>query len=62
MEYTIKTARKAAGLTQQEMSDRLGIPKRSIESWEGGQRKPTPWAERLIIEKLLLIAKGKGGV
>lgn len=35
---TIKEARKAAGLTQQALSDWLGIPKRTIENWEGGQR------------------------
>lgn len=49
---TIKEARQAAGLTQQAMSELLGIPKRNIENWEGGQRKPPTWAERLIIEKL----------
>lgn len=27
---------QAAGLTQQAMSDLLGIPKRNIENWEGG--------------------------
>lgn len=54
---TIKEARQAAGLTQQAMSDLLGIPKRNIENWEGGQRKPPAWAERLIIKELQRIAK-----
>lgn len=62
MEYTIREARHIAGMTQQEMSERLGIPKRSIESWEGGQRKPASWAKRLIIEKLLSIAKEEGKI
>lgn len=53
---TIKAARKAAGLTQQGMSDLLGIPKRTVQDWEGGKRTPPDWAERLIIEKLGAIA------
>lgn len=57
MTTTIKEARQAAGLTQQAMSDLLGIPKRNIENWEGGQRKPPSWAERLIVQELKRIAK-----
>lgn len=55
----IKDARLRAGLTQQQMSDRLGIPKRTIENWEGGQRSCPEWAEKLIIEKLGQIANKK---
>lgn len=53
---TIKEARLKAGLTQQAMSERFGIPKRTIENWEGGQRKPPEWAERLLLDKLEQIA------
>lgn len=59
MTTTIKEARQAAGLTQQAMSELLGIPKRNIENWEGGQRKPPTWAERLIIEKLESLSRSK---
>ena len=59
MENKIKAARKAAGLTQQKMSDILGIPKRTIENWDSGQRKPAHWAIKLIIEELERIAKTK---
>ena len=59
MENKIKAARKAAGLTQQKMSDILGIPKRTIENWDSGQRNPAPWAIKLIIEELERIAKTK---
>lgn len=59
MTTTIKEARQAAGLTQQAMSDLLGIPKRNIENWEGGQRKPPAWAERLIVEKLESLSRPK---
>ncbi len=49
---TIKEARKAAGLTQQGVSDLLGIPRRTIQDWECGKRVPPEWVERLIVEKL----------
>lgn len=48
----IKEARKEVGLTQQQMSDEMGIPKRTIEDWERGVRKCPEWAERLIIADL----------
>lgn len=57
MTTTIKEARQAAGLTQQAMSELLGIPKRNIENWEGGQRKPPGWAAALVVEKLERIAQ-----
>lgn len=54
---TIKEARHKAGLSQQKMADLTGIPRRTIEDWERGVRKPPEWAENLIVEKLLQIAK-----
>lgn len=56
---TIKEARKAAGLSQVAMSERLGIPKRNIEDWETGKHAPAEWAKKLIIEKLLSMAENK---
>lgn len=52
MESKIKEARKAAGLTQQAMSEKLNIPKRTIENWESGVNSCPEWAEKLIVEKL----------
>lgn len=52
MESKIKNAREAAGLTQAELSAWLSIPKRTIENWEQGSRKPAPWLETLIVEKI----------
>ena len=54
---TIKEARIEAGLTQQKLADLLGIPKRSIENWEGGKSKPPPYVERLIVDKLQSMKK-----
>ena len=36
----IKAARKQAGMTQQELADRLGISYVGISNWESGKRKP----------------------
>lgn len=54
---TIKEARQAAGLTQQGVTDTLGIPKRTLQDWESGKRTPPGWAEALVVEKLERIAQ-----
>ena len=54
---TIRDARKAAGLSQQGVTDALGIPKRTLQDWESGKRTPPGWAEALVVEKLEKIAK-----
>ena len=48
----IKAARLKAGLTQKKMSELLGIPKRTIEDWEGGRRKPPAYTKKLILKEL----------
>ena len=45
---TIKEMRQAAGLTQQQFAELLGVPKRSIENWESGSRKLPEYWLRLI--------------
>ena len=54
---TIREARQAAGLSQQGVTDALGIPKRTLQDWESGKRTPPGWAEALVIEKLEKIAQ-----
>lgn len=54
---TIKEARRLAGLTQQGVTDALGIPRRTLQDWESGKRTPPGWAEALVIEKLERIAQ-----
>lgn len=51
--------RKAAGLTQKEMSDIFEIPKRTIENWEQGSREPAPWAEKLVVAELKRMVAAK---
>lgn len=55
----IKEARQAAGLSQQGVTDALGIPKRTLQDWESGKRTPPGWAEALVIEKLEKLVQDK---
>lgn len=50
---TIKGLRKASGMTQKAFSEYFGISKRSIESWEGGQRECPPYLFDLMRYKLV---------
>lgn len=59
MSEKIKEARKAAGLTQQQMSDEMGIPKRTIENWEAGSRSCPEWTEKLVVAELKRIKERK---
>lgn len=40
--------RALSGLTQQAFSEKYGIPKRSIENWEGGKRNPPEYVAKLL--------------
>lgn len=56
-ETDIRSARIDAGLSQQAMSDLLGIPKRTIERWDAGHNRCPDWAAKLIVEKLKSLSK-----
>lgn len=49
-----KAIRKTSGLTQAAFAERYGIPKRTIENWEGGQREAPAYVldllERVVSE------------
>lgn len=49
----LKAARKASGMTQQGMADRMLIPKRTIEKWEIGERIPPPYVQRFVLNELM---------
>lgn len=51
---TIKELREQYRLTQQALSDITGIPKRSIENWEGEKRVPPEYIPTLIESHLEL--------
>lgn len=48
----IKEARIKYNLTQQQLANMTGIPKRSIENWETGSRKCPEYVERMVVEAL----------
>ncbi len=41
MRNRIKTLRKEAGLTQRSLSEKSGVPLRTIQKWENGEREPS---------------------
>lgn len=45
----IKEERLKLGLTQQQLADLTGIPFRTIQNWEGGQRKCPEYVEKLLL-------------
>lgn len=55
----IKEARLRAGISQATVSKLLEIPKRTIEAWETGDRKPPLYVERLVVAELNRIADNK---
>lgn len=38
-QVSIKRARKMSGLTQEELSKKMGVSRRSISDWEHGKKK-----------------------
>jgi transcriptional regulator with XRE-family HTH domain len=49
---TIKEARIQHGLTQTQLSQITGIPFRTIQNWEGGQRKCPDYVEKMVLNLL----------
>lgn len=53
----LKKARAATGMSQQGMADRMLIPKRTIEDWEGEKRTPPPYVQRFVLNELESLKK-----
>lgn len=49
---TIKEICSTYGLTQKALSDRFGIPLRTVENWAGGKRQPPEYVINMIVEIL----------
>lgn len=45
---TIKEIRSLTGLSQAKFGEKYEIPKRTIEEWEAGRRKPPEYLLRLL--------------
>lgn len=50
--FRIRYARIQHGLTQQQLADLTGIPKRTIENWDSGQRKCPEYVEKMVLDLL----------
>ena len=37
--------------------EKIGIPMRTLQDWEGGKRTPPEWVKKLVIEKIEQIKK-----
>lgn len=44
----IRAIRGVSQLSQAEFAERYGIPQRSVENWEGGQRRPPEYLVSLL--------------
>jgi hypothetical protein len=53
MNEGIKQARINIGLTQDEVSNLIGMPIKTLRNWEQQVRKPSQWAVDLIIDRIL---------
>ena len=49
---TIKDIRTESGMTQKQFAEYFGIPKRTVEDWERGVAKCSPYLLELIKYKL----------
>ena len=47
-QMTIKEIRALTGLSQARFADKYGIPKRTIEAWESGDRTPPAYVLTLL--------------
>jgi transcriptional regulator with XRE-family HTH domain len=52
LDERIKNTRIKYGLTQKQVSDLTGVPHRSIQNWEGGQRQCPDYVSKMIVDIL----------
>ncbi len=62
MDFRIKETRAEYNITQKELSEITEIPLRTIENWESGKRKPSPWVEKLIVDHLKHLPHNEHGI
>ena len=51
-ESKINSVRTAAGMTIKKIAEILGAPYATIQKWDSGKVKPSPWVERLAIQEI----------
>ncbi len=52
MKNPIKTASRHRGLNAKQIAKLLGAPYRTVQNWFKGTSQPSPWIERLVVEKI----------
>lgn len=52
-DFRLTTVRKISGLTQRGMAQRFGVPCRTIEDWDAGNRAPTEYLLEFIAADVL---------
>ena len=57
MKTKLKDLRQRLNLQIKDVADLLGAPYRTVQNWDNGTRKPPPWLEKIIIEKLMAVKK-----
>jgi hypothetical protein len=60
--FNLKEVRNNLNITQQDVSDILDIPLRTIESWEANKRTPSRWVQNLVLDKILSYDIGPLGI
>ncbi len=48
----IKELRLKLGITQAELSKKLGVPLKTWVNWEQGKSNPVSWARKLLVKEL----------
>lgn len=56
----VRDVRERLGLTQEQFASRLGVTFPTVNRWENGHSKPSPMAQRLLVE--VLKKMGEDGV
>jgi transcriptional regulator with XRE-family HTH domain len=56
----LRTARRAANLTQAEAAALIGVSKRTYEKWEAGEASPPPEVAAITRERVLARLGVKG--
>ena len=50
----LHTMRTEAGWSRPKMVERVGVPLRTIEEWEAGNRTPPEYVQKLVLDRLQL--------
>jgi ribosome-binding protein aMBF1 (putative translation factor) len=43
--FGLAAARKAVGLSQERLAERLGVERSTVQRWEAGNSTPQPWQQ-----------------